>query len=338
MTEEITEIATQEQIENELEEQREDIKTKLGLDDEAFDILIKETILASYAELSIRIKPDDPIFAVILSQKKVMNYYTKIIAEALKVTPREIGNIIDQKADEFKELAATFGTLIEEFHDEFLADLQNKSLEINNSIIAAFDKFVDKKIEEIKKDMPETRLAKIERFKTNYLLDEKDASILTEEVELSDYFEEVVKVSNNPKLSSNWILTEVLRVLKHQNIDIEKFTISSENLAKIITLIDKNIISSKIAKELFEIALTDNRDPEVIVKEKGMIQVSDSSEIEKMVEEVLANNQKMIEDYKAADEGRKPRVLKGIVGQVMKLSKGKANPEIVNELIMSKLN
>ena len=151
-------------------------------------------------------------------------------------------------------------------------------------------------------------------------------------------FEEVVKVSNNPKLSSNWILTEVLRVLKHQNIDIEKFTISSGNLAKIITLIDKNIISSKIAKELFEIALTDNRDPEIIVKEKGMVQVSDSSEIEKMVEEVLANNQKMIEDYKAADEGRKPRVLKGIVGQVMKLSKGKANPEIVNELIMSKLN
>lgn len=151
MTEEITGIATPEQIENELEEQREDIKTKLGLDDEAFDILIKDTILASYAELSIRIKPDDPIFAVILSQKKVMNYYTKIIAEALKVTPREIGNIINQKADEFKELAATFGTLIDEFHDEFLADLQNKSLEINNSIIAAFDKFVDKKIEEIKK-------------------------------------------------------------------------------------------------------------------------------------------------------------------------------------------
>jgi len=148
----------------------------------------------------------------------------------------------------------------------------------------------DEEIEEIKKDMPETRLAKVERFKNAYSIDEKDALIC------------------------------------------------SENLAKIITLIDKNIISSKIAKELFEIALTDNRDPEVIVKEKGMVQVSDSSEIEKMVEEVLANNQKMIEDYKAADEGRKPRVLKGIVGQVMKLSKGKANPEIVNELIMSKLN
>ena len=176
-----------------------------------------------------------------------------------------------------------------------------------------------------------------ERFKTNHLLDEKDALILTEEVELSDYFEEVVKYSNNAKLSSNWILTEVLRVLKHKNIDIDKFTISSENLAKIIKLIDKNTISSKIAKEVFEIALDDTRDPEIIVKEKGLVQLSDTSEIEKMVDEVLANNQKMVEDYKAADEGRKPRILKGIVGQVMKISKGKANPEIVNKLIMEKL-
>ena len=149
--------------------------------------------------------------------------------------------------------------------------------------------------------------------------------------------EEVVKYSNNAKLSSNWILTEVLRVLKHKNIDIDKFTISSENLAKIIKLIDKNTISSKIAKEVFEIALDDTRDPEIIVKEKGLVQLSDTSEIEKMVDEVLANNQKMVEDYKAADEGRKPRILKGIIGQVMKISKGKANPEIVNELIMEKL-
>ena len=216
-----------------------------------------------------------------------------------------------------------------------------KNLNSFKAVARAIDYEIARQIELIEnggKVDQETRLAKVERFKNAYSIDEKDALILTEEMELSDYFEEVVKVSNNPKLSSNWILTEVLRVLKHQNIDIEKFTISSENLAKIITLIDKNIISSKIAKELFEIALTDNRDPEVIVKEKGMVQVSDSSEIEKMVEEVLANNQKMIEDYKAADEGRKPRVLKGIVGQVMKLSKGKANPEIVNELIMSKLN
>ena len=195
----------------------------------------------------------------------------------------------------------------------------------------------DEEIEEIKKDMPETRMAKVERFKSEYGIDEKDALILTEEAELSDYFEKVVKVSSNAKASSNWILTEVLRILKAKNIDIEKFSVSAENLAKIIVLIDKNTISSKIAKEVFEILLTEDKDPEIIVKEKGLVQLSDSSEIEKMVDEVLANNQKMVEDYKAADEGRKPRVLKGIVGQVMKLSKGKANPEIVNDLILEKL-
>ncbi|MDO4690518.1 MAG: Asp-tRNA(Asn)/Glu-tRNA(Gln) amidotransferase subunit GatB [Fusobacterium sp.] len=196
----------------------------------------------------------------------------------------------------------------------------------------------DEDIESIKKDMPETRAVKVERFSKNYGIEEKEALILTEDIELSEYFEEVVIKSENPKTSANWILTEVLRVLKNKNITIEKFSISADNLAKIIKLIDSKIISSKIAKDLFEIALEDSRDPEIIVKEKSMAQVSDSSEIEKMVDEVLAANQKMIEDYKNADEGRKPRVLKGIVGQVMKLSKGKANPELVNELIINKIS
>lgn len=195
----------------------------------------------------------------------------------------------------------------------------------------------DEDIENIKKQMPESRAAKIERFKSIYNIDETESLILTEEIELSEYFEELVKKSENAKSSANWVLTEVLRVLKNKNISIEDFTISTDNLAKIIKLIDSKVISSKIAKELFEICLEDIRDPELIVKEKSMVQVSDSSEIEKMVDEVLKANQKMVEDYKNADEGRKPRVLKGIVGQVMKLSKGKANPELVNNLIISKI-
>lgn len=153
------EIITTESITNEIESQREEIKTKLGLDDEAFDILIKDTIIASFAELNVKIKADDPIFAVILSQKKVMNYYTHIIAEALKATPREIGNVIDQKADEIKELASTFHTYLEEFHTEFMSDVQTKSLEVNNSIIASFDKFIDKKIEELKNTISQTKPA-----------------------------------------------------------------------------------------------------------------------------------------------------------------------------------
>ncbi|MDG6896398.1 hypothetical protein [Volucribacter amazonae] len=145
-----TNVTTVEKISDEIETQREEIKAKLGLDDQAFDILIKDTIIASFAELSIRIKADDPIFAVILSQKKVMNYYTHIIAEALKATPREIGNVIDQKAEDISSLAAKIGEALDEFHTEFLTDLQSKSLEINNSIITSFDKFIDKKIEDFK--------------------------------------------------------------------------------------------------------------------------------------------------------------------------------------------
>jgi len=195
----------------------------------------------------------------------------------------------------------------------------------------------DDEIERVKKLMPESKSAKLKRFIETYALPEYDANILTDEIELADYFERVVKVTNNAKLSSNWIMTEVLRELKESGKSIEESKINSEDLGKIINLIQKEIISSKIAKELFTIKLNDSRDPEVIVKEEGMIQVVDLGEIEGIVDQVLAENPKMVEDFKNSDEGRKPRVLKGLIGQVMKLSKGKANPKIVTELMESKL-
>lgn len=195
----------------------------------------------------------------------------------------------------------------------------------------------DEEIERVKELMPESKSAKLKRFIETYALPEYDANILTDEIELADYFERVVKVTNNAKLSSNWIMTEVLRELKESGRSIEESKINSEDLGKIINLIQKEIISSKIAKELFTIKLNDDRDPEVIVKEEGMIQVVDLGEIEGIVDQVLNENPKMVEDFKNSDEGRKPRVLKGLIGQVMKLSKGKANPKIVTELMESKL-
>lgn len=129
-----------------------------------------------------------------------------------------------------------------------------------------------------------------------------------------------------------------MRNLKEKNIAIGMFTISAEHLGEIIALIEKNIISTKIAKELFEIKLADDRAPEVIVKEKGMVQVADTGAIEAMIDEVINANPKMVEDYKNSDEGRKPRVMKGLIGQVMKLSKGKANPNMVTELMTKKLS
>lgn len=195
----------------------------------------------------------------------------------------------------------------------------------------------DEEIERVKELMPESKSAKLKRFIETYALPEYDANILTDEIELADYFERVVKVTNNAKLSSNWIMTEVLRELKESGRSIEESKINSEDLGKIINLIQKEIISSKIAKELFTIKLNDDRDPEVIVKEEGMTQVVDLGEIEGIVDQVLNENPKMVEDFKNSDEGRKPRVLKGLIGQVMKLSKGKANPKIVTELMESKL-
>ena len=196
----------------------------------------------------------------------------------------------------------------------------------------------DEEVEKIRETMPESKAEKMERFLRDYEIPEYDANLLCDSMEMADYFEETVKVSKNSKTSANFIITEVMRVLKDQNITIEEFLVTPAHLGEIIALIDKGTISSKIAKKLFEIKLTDERDPVVIVKEKGMVQVADTGVIEAMVDEVIANNPKMVEDYKNSDEGRKPRVMKGLMGQVMKLSKGKANPLLVTEIMTEKLS
>ena len=189
------------------------------------------------------------------------------------------------------------------------------------------------RLEKVKKEMPEFADKKTKRFIEEYKLNEKEAITLATEPELAEYYEEIVKKSDEPKLSANWMLTEILRVLKEKNIGIEQFSVSSENIAKLIKLIKSNVISSKIAKEVFEILQVENKDTEIIVKEKGLIQITDNSEIEKIVEQVLEENQQSVEDYKAG----KSNALKYLVGQAMKLSRGKANPKIINELILKKL-
>ena len=189
------------------------------------------------------------------------------------------------------------------------------------------------RLEKVKKEMPEFADKKTKRFIEEYKLNEKEAITLATEPELAEYYEEIVKKSDEPKLSANWMLTEILRVLKEKNIGIEQFSVSSENIAKLIKLIKSNVISSKIAKEVFEILQVENKDPEIIVKEKGLIQITDNSEIEKIVEQVLEENQQSVEDYKAG----KSNALKYLVGQAMKLSRGKANPQMINELILKKL-
>lgn len=189
------------------------------------------------------------------------------------------------------------------------------------------------RLEKVNAEMPEFADEKMRRFVKEYKLNEKEATTLSAEQELAEYYEAIVKETNDPRLSANWLLTEVLRVLKEKNINIEEFFVSAVNLGKLIKLIKSNVISSKIAKDVFEILLTEEKDPEVIVKENGWIQISDDSEIEKIVEQVLEANKQSIEDYKAG----KSNALKYLVGQGMKLSKGKANPQMITDMILEKL-
>ncbi len=189
------------------------------------------------------------------------------------------------------------------------------------------------RLEKVNAEMPEFADEKMRRFVKEYKLNEKEAMILATEQELAEYYEAIVKETNDPRLSANWLLTEVLRVLKEKNINIEEFFVSAVNLGKLIKLIKSNVISSKIAKDVFEILLTEDRDPETIVKEKGWIQITDNSEIEKIVEQVLEANAQSIEDYKAG----KSNALKYLVGQGMKLSKGKANPQMITDMILERL-
>ena len=191
----------------------------------------------------------------------------------------------------------------------------------------------ESRLSNVKDEMPEFADEKAKRFINEYKLNEMEAATLSSEQELAEYYEEVVKVSDDARLAANWVLTEILRVLKEKNISIEEFSVEPQNIGKLIKLIKANTISSKIAKDVFEILLSENKDPEIIVKEKGLVQITDNSEIEKIVEQVLAENPQSVEDYKAG----KSNALKYLMGQSMRLSKGKANPQMINEMILAKL-
>jgi len=191
----------------------------------------------------------------------------------------------------------------------------------------------ESRLSNVKDEMPEFADEKAKRFINEYKLNEMEAATLSSEQELAEYYEEVVKVSDDARLAANWVLTEILRVLKEKNISIEEFSVEPENIGKLIKLIKANTISSKIAKDVFEILLSENKDPEIIVKEKGLVQITDNSEIEKIVEQVLAENPQSVEDYRAG----KSNALKYLVGQSMRLSKGKANPQMINEMILARL-
>ena len=188
-------------------------------------------------------------------------------------------------------------------------------------------------VDDIKKTLPELPDEKKHRFMQNYGLGAYDASVLISSRSRADYFETVAN-DRDAKLAANWVINELLGILNKDGKTIEESPISSANLGKLVGLIEDNTISGRIAKDVFAEMYASGKDPEVIVEEQGLKQVTDTGAIEALVDKVIAENPDKVEQYKSG----KDKLFGFFVGQVMKESQGKANPQMVNELLKNKLS
>lgn len=192
----------------------------------------------------------------------------------------------------------------------------------------------DEWIERLKSAQPELRDEKMARYKEEYEIPDYDADIITGSKRMADIFEETVALGAAPKKVSNWLMTETMRLLKEQMMDLDELDFSPKHLAMLIALVEKKTINQTIAKEVFEKIFADDIEPESYVKEHGLGMVSDTDALQKTVEEVIAANPQSVADYKAG----KQKAIGFLVGQTMKAMKGKANPTAVNEILVKLLN
>lgn len=189
-------------------------------------------------------------------------------------------------------------------------------------------------VEEIRATLPELPDERRNRYIKRYDLPAYDATVLTATKEMADYFEECVALYPNAKAVSNWMMGDLSRLLNAHNMDITQCKVSPRQLTDMLKLMDRGTISGKIAKTVFEEMFATGKDPEQIVQEKGLVQITDEGTIAAVVDEVLASNAKVVEDYLKG----KDRAFGFLVGQVMKATRGKANPELVNRLLREKIH
>ena len=195
-------------------------------------------------------------------------------------------------------------------------------------------KLSEEYIESIKNTLPELPESRKQRYLQDYNLSEKDANLITSSKYLSDLFEDAIKVCNNPKAVNNWIISDISRILNETEMDPIEIPFDSKQLGKLVILIDKGTISSSIGKKVLTELFENPRDPEEIIKEKGWIQISDEGAIKEVVLKILEANPQSIADYK----GGKDKALGFLVGQAMKETKGKANPQMLNKMFLEELN
>ncbi|MCA9483343.1 MAG: Asp-tRNA(Asn)/Glu-tRNA(Gln) amidotransferase subunit GatB [Nitrospina sp.] len=188
-------------------------------------------------------------------------------------------------------------------------------------------------IQQARSELPELPEEKRERFVSEYGIPPYDAGVLTADKALSQYYEQCIAVFNQPKAVSNWIMSELLRELKNDDKEITDCPVSPEHLGQLLKMVDDGTISGKIAKTVFEEMFRTGKSPDAVVKEKNLVQISDTGAIQALIDEVIADNPEQAEQYRSG----KDKVIGFLVGQVMKKSQGKANPGLVNKLFQEKL-
>jgi aspartyl-tRNA(Asn)/glutamyl-tRNA(Gln) amidotransferase subunit B len=192
----------------------------------------------------------------------------------------------------------------------------------------------DRWVEEIRSSLPELPDAKRKRFIVDHGLSEQDAEMLTSERAVADWFEAAAGAGGQAKAISNWMMGDLMRYLNEEGRSISECPLKPSQLAVMLRLIEDGTISGKLAKTVFDEMCRTGKDADVIVREQGLVQISDKDAIESVVDETLARNPKEVARYRAGEE----KLLGFFVGQVMKQTKGKANPQILNDLLKRKLS
>jgi len=189
-------------------------------------------------------------------------------------------------------------------------------------------------VDKARADLPEMAEARAARFVSGFGLPEYDARVLTASRCLADYFESCLKLFNNPKVVSNWIMGEFAAQLNSAGIEADQCSFGPEHLAELLKMIDEEVISGKIAKDVLVKAFQSGKAPRLVVEEEGLLQISNQSELEEIVAKVISENPDSVENYR----GGKIKAIGFLVGQVMKETGGKANPQLVNELLLEQLS
>ncbi len=189
-------------------------------------------------------------------------------------------------------------------------------------------------LREVKESLPELPLSRRRRFIQEYGLPAYDAGVLTQDRKLAEYFEQVARESGDAKLASNWVMSDVLRVLNEQNVSIGEFGLTPDKLAELVRMTKEGTVSSTSARDVFNEMLSTGRSAGEIVEKKGLVQISDTSALEELIDKAVAENPQAVEDYR---KGKK-QALGALVGCIMRETKGKANPRMLTQLLEAKLS